>query len=91
MERVGRFDNFFDLGGDSLQATRVVSRLGSHVGRSIPITTLFQFTTPELLGKELQRLGKAEEDDIDSLVEQFASLSEEEIERLLMEAVSDRR
>jgi len=27
LEQVGRHDNFFDLGGDSLQATQIVSRL----------------------------------------------------------------
>jgi amino acid adenylation domain-containing protein len=41
----GRHDNFFDLGGQSLQLVRVHSRLRSALGRELPVTALFQFPT----------------------------------------------
>ncbi|MDG3015599.1 non-ribosomal peptide synthase/polyketide synthase [Speluncibacter jeojiensis] len=40
-ERVGLADNFFDLGGNSLTATGVVSRVGAELSRRIPVRLLF--------------------------------------------------
>jgi amino acid adenylation domain-containing protein len=45
IDQVGATDSFFDLGGDSLRATQVVSRLSDRHGLSIPITTLFEHMT----------------------------------------------
>jgi hypothetical protein len=46
-ERIGRLDNFFSLGGDSLLATRVLSRLMSMFDVRLPIGSLFQGPTLE--------------------------------------------
>ncbi|HEV3456041.1 MAG TPA: amino acid adenylation domain-containing protein, partial [Thermoanaerobaculia bacterium] len=41
-ERIGRHDNFFDLGGDSLKLMRVHDRLQSALDRELPIVELFE-------------------------------------------------
>jgi hypothetical protein len=41
LERVGALDSFFVLGGDSLKATQVVSRLQALLPLSLPIVTVF--------------------------------------------------
>jgi oxalate---CoA ligase len=53
---VGRNDNFFALGGDSIRATQVISDLVGTVGVDLPPTTLFRHPTPALLASELSRL-----------------------------------
>ncbi|MFC4125877.1 non-ribosomal peptide synthase/polyketide synthase [Nocardia rhizosphaerae] len=42
VERVGADDDFFALGGNSLIATKVVSRLGAALGVTVPLQTLFE-------------------------------------------------
>ncbi|PBC41070.1 non-ribosomal peptide synthetase [Rhodococcus sp. ACPA4] len=41
-EDIGAQDNFFDLGGNSLLATRLVARLGESLGRHVPVRMLFE-------------------------------------------------
>jgi amino acid adenylation domain-containing protein len=45
LERVGVHDNFFDLGGHSLQAAQLVSRASQALGRDVPVKTLFLHPT----------------------------------------------
>ncbi|WP_430738976.1 amino acid adenylation domain-containing protein [Streptomyces aureocirculatus] len=42
VERVGMSDDFFDLGGDSLLATRLTSRISKTFGASVPIRAVFK-------------------------------------------------
>ncbi|MEG8277164.1 amino acid adenylation domain-containing protein [Streptomyces sp. AHA2] len=50
---VGTDVNFFDLGGDSLLATRLLARLRQATGAEIPITALFETPTPAALAQRL--------------------------------------
>jgi amino acid adenylation domain-containing protein len=45
LERVSIHDNFFDLGGDSLQSVRLVSRLAATLGSRVPVKTVFRAPT----------------------------------------------
>ncbi|MEU0337023.1 amino acid adenylation domain-containing protein [Streptomyces sp. NPDC006193] len=45
--------NFFDLGGDSLLATRLLARLRHESGAEVPITALFDGPTPAALAQRL--------------------------------------
>ncbi|MFD3745032.1 non-ribosomal peptide synthase/polyketide synthase [Nocardia sp. NPDC058633] len=42
VERVGADDDFFDLGGNSLIATRVAARLGAALNRQVPVARIFE-------------------------------------------------
>ena len=42
VERIGTHDNFFDLGGDSLKAVTLVSRLQREFGVELPLHELFE-------------------------------------------------
>nr|WP_147471515.1 non-ribosomal peptide synthetase [Nocardia stercoris] len=44
-ERVGTDDDFFDLGGNSLQATRLAARLGARLGTRVPARLVFDRST----------------------------------------------
>ncbi|MFD4913754.1 amino acid adenylation domain-containing protein [Streptomyces virginiae] len=52
-DEVGAQDDFFDLGGDSLTATRVALRLQEDFGLEIPVRTLFTYSTVESLAGAL--------------------------------------
>ncbi|WP_221358273.1 non-ribosomal peptide synthetase [Streptomyces beigongshangae] len=52
-DTVGTDANFFDLGGDSLLATRLLARLRHGTGAEIPITALFDTPTPAALAERL--------------------------------------
>ena len=45
VERVGIFDNFFDLGGDSLLGTQVISRINRALGVNVPMYNLLEEPT----------------------------------------------
>ncbi|QCQ92199.1 non-ribosomal peptide synthetase [Rhodococcus sp. SGAir0479] len=47
--RVGRDDDFFELGGNSLIATQVVSRLSAAVDAQVPVRAVFEASTVEAL------------------------------------------
>lgn len=51
--RVGRYDNFFDLGGNSLVAVQLVSRLRSALDVRVSIAVLFENPTLEALATAL--------------------------------------
>jgi acyl carrier protein len=53
-ERVGIYDNFFDLGGHSLSVTRVISRLRDAFRIDLPLRKLFDLPTVSDLSKHIE-------------------------------------
>jgi acyl carrier protein len=45
LEQVGRNANFFELGGDSLLAMKLVAKLATNLGIRLPIVAAFQYPT----------------------------------------------
>jgi tyrocidine synthetase-3 len=52
-DRVGRNDNFFDLGGTSLDIIRLNSRLKKIFQKDIPVANMFRYPTVRLFAKYL--------------------------------------
>ena len=55
---VGVRDNFFDLGGNSLTAIALMTRVAKSTGRTLPLTGLFQAPTIEQLAALLRAEGQ---------------------------------
>ncbi|WP_110471408.1 non-ribosomal peptide synthase/polyketide synthase [Williamsia limnetica] len=49
--QIGRAEDFFDMGGNSLMATQVVARLETMTGRRVPVRTLFDNPTISRLAR----------------------------------------
>jgi acyl carrier protein len=95
LDRVGIFDNFLELGGNSLMATQVVSRVRDNLGVELPLTAMFDAPTVARLGPALQSAQTIQVQDgrFDRSENAFASdaetldnldnLSDDEIDRML--------
>jgi tyrocidine synthetase-3 len=55
-ERIGINDNFFDLGGNSLNIIQVISKLREQLDMEISIVTMFEFPTIRTFSQYLSRL-----------------------------------
>jgi thioesterase domain-containing protein/acyl carrier protein len=57
VELIGRHDDFFHLGGHSLKAVEVLSRLHRELGRTPPLRDLFAHTTLSQFAAAIERAG----------------------------------
>ncbi|MEQ5838801.1 amino acid adenylation domain-containing protein [Paraburkholderia acidicola] len=55
VEHIGRHDNFFDLGGNSLMAVRLNARIGLELNATLPLAALFEAPTIEALAVLIDR------------------------------------
>jgi surfactin family lipopeptide synthetase A len=87
VEKVGIHDNFFELGGHSLLATQVMSRLREGLLLDLSVRVLFEApTVAELASRVEQSIAEASElEELGRTIAEVEALSEEEIERQLVE------
>ncbi|MEU8896756.1 amino acid adenylation domain-containing protein [Nocardia sp. NPDC048505] len=57
VERIGRDDDFFALGGNSLNATRVAARLGAAFDTRLPVRLIFEAATVAALAARIEVTG----------------------------------
>src|SRR6185369_5818988 len=77
VDRVGVLDNFFDVGGHSLAATKVLARIKNAFGLELPLRIVFEMATIEDLALGIE----------ESLTRKIEVLTEAEA-RGLLEAIS---
>jgi thioesterase domain-containing protein/acyl carrier protein len=68
IDKIGRHDNFFLLGGHSLMAVRMISQIKSLMGFKINLGTLFEAPTIAELVPRLLTAGNIQEDAFDVLL-----------------------
>ncbi|MEM8677561.1 MAG: SDR family oxidoreductase [Cyanobacteria bacterium P01_G01_bin.67] len=78
IEQVGIHDSFFDLGGNSLIGTQMISQLRQDFNVEIPISILFEAPTVAELALTLEKI----------IIEKLESLTEEEAEELVSDISS---
>jgi amino acid adenylation domain-containing protein/non-ribosomal peptide synthase protein (TIGR01720 family) len=60
LDAISKFDNFFDLGGNSLRATKVTSRIREEFSIEIGLKTIFEYQTVESLAKMVESITQSE-------------------------------
>jgi len=55
LQRIGVEDNFFDIGGHSLLAVQIMTRIEKKMGKKMPIAVLFEFPTVASLSAHMSQ------------------------------------
>jgi len=87
LDMVGIQDNFVELGGDSLQATRIISRVITTFRVEIPLRSLFNTSTIAQMGLMIaqQQAQEASPEDVGRILVELEALSDEQAQEILAE------
>ncbi|MBC2565720.1 non-ribosomal peptide synthetase, partial [Clostridium saccharobutylicum] len=69
INKLGINDNFFDLGGDSLNAVRIIAAINKELNVEISLRDMFDFSEIKTLSKQIQQKNKTEFKLIDAIEE----------------------
>jgi amino acid adenylation domain-containing protein len=86
VERIGVQDDFFELGGYSLAATRIAALIGEIFGVEIPLRAVFEAVTVAEQAAVVVASGEAQQVDVAAIAQiaqEIGELSEEEVEVML--------
>jgi amino acid adenylation domain-containing protein len=83
IERVGVDDNFFTLGGNSLQATQLVSRIQQAFGIAMDLRTFFGNPTIAALAKLADAVPELSVAETEAMLAELGELTDEEVRLLL--------
>lgn len=78
LEEIGVHDNFFDLGGHSLQATRIMARVRSGMGVDVKLREMYAAPTVSALALAVTEMMAAETDDaeLEALLAEIENMSD---------------
>jgi acyl carrier protein len=89
---VGVRDDFFRLGGHSISATKVLSRVADAFGVRLPLAAVFERRTVEGVAQALAAAGAAEDlppRPEDAVVAEAERMSDAELDALLVEMMAE--
>jgi amino acid adenylation domain-containing protein len=91
LERIGQHDSFFQLGGSSLQATQLLSRIRDAFYLTLEPRQLFTHSTLRQLAALVDDTLREsfDQSELAELQAEIADLSEDEIDRLLAESAGE--
>jgi amino acid adenylation domain-containing protein len=88
VERIGIHDDFFELGGNSLLATQLISRLHETFQVQLPLRSIFESATVAELTAIIDEAGRTTQGDLEKvarMLKNLEQLSEAEVEAMLAE------
>ncbi len=88
IDKIGVNDNFFQLGGDSLAAISLATRIRDHFNIEIDVNSLFDEPTISALARKIEDLiqaGANQADEIAGKLDMIENMSEEEVLKMLAE------
>ncbi len=85
VQPIGIHDNFFDLGGHSLAASRVISRVIQTFQLELPVKALFDAPTVAEMAKVIMQhqAEKAGEEKLASMLSEIEAMPEDEAQKQL--------
>ena len=85
MDRVGVHDNFLDLGGNSLLATRVISRVANKLNVEVPVRLLLESPTVADMAVVVTQSRSAGQEDLGRMLTEVEALTDDDAQRLIAE------
>jgi aryl carrier-like protein len=92
LDRVGVYENFFEIGGHSLIAMRVIARIREVFEMELPLRALFEAPTVASLAEKVaaaRSVAAIIHKDIGDIADDIASMTEEEAEKLVNSLVEE--